>query len=350
MMFNKEIKFRVPHNKPFMDGMDIKAVADCVKTGMIAEGPLTEKFERVAAKRLNSSHGIAVSSGTAALHLALISARVTKGDKVAIPTYSCTALLNAVNYVGAVPVPIDNKKSSFCMDIQKIGFHDLKAVIVQHTYGKVITLKKEIPNDVFIIEDCAQALGNPEAGKFGDVSILSFYATKMLTTGNGGFIATNSRKIHDGICNLKRYDMPKNYIVRYNYQFGDLQASLGLSQIDKLDFFIKRRMEIAAKYDEILNRCQLATPANEKNTVYYRYLINVSNPEKYKMLFERKGIATILPMEPYELLHRYLGIDRKNFPNAEEIAATTLSIPCYPALQDSQIEYICKVLKEIFKA
>lgn len=347
------------HNKPSIENDDFESVMVTLDSQWIAPGKIVKDFEYELAKYLSpDGYAIAVDSGTAALHLALVALDIKNGDEVIIPTYVCTAILNALNYVGATPVVTDINSFDFNISyedtLQKITAKT-KAIIIPHIYGIPAEIEKFLKLGIPIIEDCAQSIGakykNQKVGTFGDISIFSFYATKLLTTAKGGAIFSKNKKLIDNIFDLINFDCRPTYKVRYNYHLSDLQATLGLSQLKKLDFFINRRKEMSEEYNKIIEKKDaiLVKVDDCKECVWYRYvIISEEKPEKIIEAFSKEGISIINPLENWELLHNYLGLNRNYFPNSESITQKTISIPIYPSLSNNEIIKIKKAINKIY--
>lgn len=351
----------IPHNKPLIEKDDIKSVIGTLNSKWIAPGEKVKEFECELAKYLsNDGYAVAVDSGTSALHLALLSLGIKRGDEVVLPTYVCTAVLNAVNYTGAIPVFADINSYDFNISykntVKKMN-NKTKAIIIPHMYGIPADIEEFLELGIPVIEDCAQSIGakfkNQKVGTFGDVSIFSFYATKLLTTAKGGAIYSKNKELIDSVCDLVDFDCRPEYKIRYNYHLSDFQAALGLSQLMKLDNFIKRRKEIAEEYNEIIEKkkdASLVEIPDIKENVWYRYvIISEKDPEKIKKEFFKLGISVINPLEKWELLHRYLKLNPLDFPNAEGIVKKTISIPIFPSLKEEEILRICKAMDEILE-
>lgn len=350
----------IPHNKPTVDDDDIKSVVDTLNSKWIAPGEKAKGFERELAKYLlPEGYAIAVDSGTSALHLALLALGIKKGDEAILPTYVCTAVLNAVNYTGATPVLTDINSYDFNIsyeDTVKKITDKTKAIIIPHMYGIPADIDKFLELGVPIIEDCAQSIGakfkNQKVGTFGDISMFSFYATKLLTTAKGGAIYSKSKEIIESIYDLIDFDCRPTYKIRYNYHLSDFKAALGLSQLRKLDSFIKRRKEIAEQYNEIIEKKKdpfiIKIPTN-KERIWYRYvIISEKKTDKIKEEFLKTCIEVINPLEDWELLHNYLHLCRENFPNAENMTKKTISVPIYPSLRDEEVLKIKNILDKIY--
>lgn len=344
------------HNKLSVGTEEIAAIERVIKSGWVAQGWQVKKFEDEFSNLLfnGKSRAVAVSNGTSALYLALISLGVGPGDEVILPTYTCSAVLNAVVMTGATPVlvDIDNKTLNISLveTVKKIT-KKTKAIIITHTFGCPADLDGFLKLRVPIIEDCAQALGsryrNGYLGTFGVISTFSFYASKVITTGNGGMIFSRNRKLIDKIRDYREFDCRKKYLPRFNFKMSDIQAAMGRIQLKKLPFFLKRRKYFASVYSQILPSLSVwPQPVCVDSLNFYRFLIRTKRARQLKRYFADNGIETIIPIESYELLHRYLGQDPKKFPVSEEVAKSTLSLPVYPALSTAELKYIVSMLNK----
>lgn len=345
---------KILHNKPYFDELEIKAVAKVLKSNWLIAGPQVAKLENNIKTFVRAKYAVAVNSGSSALHLALIALGVSAGDEIIIPTYVCTALLNTIYYLGAVPIVVDVEKDGFNIDPAKVKNKigkKTKAVIVPHILGfpaKIDQIKKfQIP----IIEDCAHAIGtfykSQPLGSYGDISIFSFYATKVITTGHGGMVTTNNKKYFDIVSDLIHYDQRPEYKVSYNYQMTDVVAAIGNGQFAKFDFLMTKRKYIASKYIDVLKKYKIEfwPKKNDTNLNQYRFVIKLANSKirnKFKKALANKGISTIVPIDTYQLLHRYLKLDPRQFPNAEKLSETTLVLPIYPGLTGKEIDKVAK--------
>jgi perosamine synthetase len=349
----------IQHNRPTIEPDDIEEVSKILNSGWIVQGEKVENLEKALCNYLGiDGQGVAVSSGTAALYLALFSLGVGKGDEVILPTYVCSAVLNAIFFTGATPVLVDVNLDDFNISFEKTkkkAGKRTKAIIVPHIYGVPVDIGRFLELGIPIIEDCAQSIGakinGQTVGTFGDISIFSFYATKMLTTGQGGMAVSHKPELVEKMRDFREYDCRKEYKPRFNFQMTDIQAALGISQLKKIPSFIKRRREIAKRYVEALekdNRNLIFQEVGKgKERVYYRFVIRLKNGvKKIQKLFEENDVQTIIPIETYELLHRYLKLNVNTFKNSGELAKTTLSIPIYPSLKEEEVLRIAQVMKK----
>ncbi len=313
-------------------------------SGYIAQGETVNKFERAVADYLGVEFAVSTSSGTAALHLALLATGVGPGDEVIIPSYVCSALLNAVYYTGAAPVLADIRPDTYNLDttdVKRRLTRRTKAIIVPHLFGLAADLEPLMKLEVPIIEDCAQAIGaayhRRPVGTFGAAAIFSFYATKVLTTAEGGMVVTNSRDIADRIRDLKAYDQKKAYQVRYNYKMTDIQAAMGRVQLERLESIILRRRAIAQTYTSAFRACDIKLPPDDDGHIYFRYVLDLKmDATPWIQAFARMGIVCDRPI--YLPLHQYQKL--QGYPVSEKSWRQSLSIPIYPLLTDKEIRRV----------
>ncbi len=326
----------IPHSRPTLGTEEIKAVSEVIASGHIAEGALVKEFEQKFADYLNVKHAVATNSGTSALHLALLALEVGPGDEVIIPSYVCCALLNAVNYAGATAVLADICPITYNLDaadVKKRLSSRTKAIIVPHLFGMAADLDPLLALDVPIIEDCAQAVGavynQRPVGTFGVAAIYSFYATKVITTGEGGMVVCSAEDIAERVRDLKTYDQKDDYKIRFNYKMSDIQAALGLSQLQRLNSVLGRRKTIAEQYTRSFKALDLNLPPDDSGHIFFRYVLGLNtNSLPWIQALAREGIGCDRPV--YLPLHRQM--QRKDCPISEKAWKNSLSIPIYPSL------------------
>jgi dTDP-4-amino-4,6-dideoxygalactose transaminase len=342
----------VPHSRPFLDQDDIAAVSEVLSSGRIAQGEKVREFEEGIARFVGAKYGVASSSGTSALHLALLGLGVGSGDEVVIPSYVCSSPYFATLHAGALPKIADINLVDFNLSAESARKQltaKTKAIIVPHMFGTPAELDELLELEVPIIEDCAQSLGSEYRGKqvggFGVLSTFSFYATKMITSGEGGMVLTNNREFYDRVVEFRDYDKKLLYPAKYNYKMTDFQAALGLSQLKKLRYFIERRTQIAVDYDKAFSkyRVELPTSSSHKKSVHFRYVIKTSGTARIQQKARERGVTCEKPV--FQPLHDSLGL--KNFHNCDKAKQEALSIPIYPSLLESEIDHIIKTVGEI---
>lgn len=349
---------KIAHNKPTIQTIDEEAVLSVLKSGYIAQGHAVEKFESLISERTELKHSVVVSNGTTALFLSLWAMGINRGDDVILPTYVCSALLNSIYMLGAKPVLVDVDTTDFNIQWSKVGNYvnsKSKAFIVPHIHGMPTIIPQEYIGSFKIIEDCCTAVNSyvngVHVGHQADCAAFSFYATKYLSAaGTGGCVSTSNEELANKMLDYREFDCREEYYPRFNFQITDVQAAMGISQIKRVDEFTKRRNVIADTYKSFFDSVGVDYQKPLCGGIIsnnYRFIIKLQHAHRDKLmkLLHSKGVSCIIPINQDELLHNYLKMDRLKFPNAEEIAATTLSLPIYPLLSDDELSYILQILK-----
>ena len=350
---------------------DIELVNKTLNEGWISgNSPIVEKFENKLKNFCQTKYCTVTSSGTTALHLSLLSSGIKKGDEVIIPSLTYIATANAVNYIGAKPVFCDVNLDDFQIDASKIEKNitkKTKAILPVHLYGGVPDLNqiKNIGNkhNLKVIHDAAEALGSEFNKKhsvsYKDVGILSFFPNKIITTGEGGAILTNNKKIYELSRKLRAQGLKKGTdythdIVGYNYRITAMSAALGLNQIDKIKRHRKLKTKIFNNYKNSLAKFGVNFQETKENVLHSYWLtvcifnnnIDVSKLQKYlyKNKIETRRVFLPLPMQK-----PYLSNKKNTYRNALEIYQSGLCLPSYPGLeindQDLIIEKIINFIK-----
>ena len=342
----------IPHSKLVLDEADIKSVTSVLRSGMVAQGEVAARLEKNIASFIGVKHAVAVNSGTAALHLSLLSLGIGEDTEVIIPSYVCTALLNAVLYVRATPVLVDIDPDTYNItseNIQKALTAKTGAVIVPHMFGLPADIDSIVSLGIPVIEDCAHAAGatfkGKNVGSFGALSILSFYATKMLGAGEGGMVLSDNHDFAETVRDLRDYDEKETYRIRYNYKMTDMQAALCENQLKRLPSFIEKRKKIAGIYNGDLKNTGIKTPLLPENRdhVFYRYVIRHKNAPEFIEGMKQRGVACRRPV--FKPLHRYL--QRTGYPTTEKAWKEAVSIPIYPSLTEQETHVIVNALKAV---
>jgi perosamine synthetase len=342
----------IPHSRPTLSDRDIEAVVNVLRSGMIAEGSLCAEFEREFAAYVGAARAVTVSTGTLAIQLALLALGVGHGDKVLMPTFMSRAPLDACFAIGGQPVPVDSDLD-YNMNHELIAplVKDVKAIIAPHILGITADIKAIREFGVPVIEDCAHSIGgtynNQRLGTFGDITIVSFHATKVMTTGEGGIVSSCRADIVDKIRELKSNDKGK-YHGRYLYPMTDMQAALGMSQLKQLDSFIEKRWQIADCYFSELKDLNCRLPFDLQNkSIFYRFPIQSDFPaEEIIKRYAAYGVHVRKPV--CILLHQLLQRGASEYPIAEDLLKKTISLPIYPALKSEEMERIVEVTRKIF--
>jgi len=341
----------IKHSKPTINKKDVSRVAQVLSLGKLADHSQVKKFEKEVADYIGQGYGVAVNSGTNALFLALRSLE-NSGEEVIIPSYVCIALLNAINAARLKPRIIDINENDYNISLDEIKKNinkNTRAVIAPHMFGDPIKNIEQIVNlNVPVIEDCALSVGaiinGIKIGNFSDLSVFSFYANKVLTTGHGGMILSSSEKLSDKLRDFMKYDNRREYKESFNFRMTDFQAALGRSQLLRLDDFIIRRREIAREYNNSFkNQKNIRVPSRPEESIFFRYILEVNDVDKFIETISEKGISCAKPI--FKPLHHYFNLDKTQFPNTERAYNHSFSIPIYPALKDEEVNYVVEKVK-----
>ena len=348
----------IQHNQPFLSKNITNSINNTLATGWINYGEVSKKAEDLLSNTIYKKNNCArlVINGTSAIYLALQALGIGKNDEVIIPSYSCTALLNAIYLANAKPIicDIDIDNLSFTKEILKPYINSsTKAILVVHTFGIACEIDDIKEFDIPIIEDCSQSLGskfndNTMTGSKGNISIFSFYASKLITGGIGGAISSKNKEIMDFISDYINFDTPKIYKKRFNFQISDINSSIILEGLKELDDILEIKQSIAKSYIKIISN-----RFDTKQSNNYRFLLefkNIDEVEKCKDFLFKNNIKSIIPIESYELLHNYLGLDREKFINSEYASTHFLSIPIHLSLKKVEIKKIEEVLNDYFSS
>jgi len=349
----------IPHSRPTLGSQDVQALTAVARSGQLAQGARVAEFERGVAAYLGVHGGVAVSSGTVALELALLALGIGRGDQVILPSYVCAALWLATVRVGADPRIVDVEPQGYAIDparAAKAISPRTRAIIVPHPFGLPADLSRLQALGVPLVEDCAQTLGATEGGRLvgsvGSATVCSFYATKLLCTGEGGMLLSNDPLILEKARALRDYDeKPMLEAAAWNRKMTDLQAALGVSQLAQFRAFLERRAAIAAQYHDALGQTGLGLPAVQpgRTHIFYRYIVRLPRAnrstrplEALLTRLERRGVQCRRPV--FRPLHHYLGLTGCS--NSEEAFETALSVPIYPSLTDEDVARAARTLCE----
>jgi perosamine synthetase len=363
------MKLKYPVYQPSLTGNEKKYVMQCLdSTWISSKGKFINQFEESFSEYLGIKYSAAVSNGTVALHAALLALGIGKGDEVIVPTFTYIASVNAINYTGAVPVFVDSKEDTWQMDPEDVKrkiTSKTKAVMVVHLYGhtcemdELVKICKE--HNLYLIEDTAEAFGSKYkskfAGTFGDISTFSFFGNKTITTGEGGMVSTNSKKLYDLVLRLKGQGLAagKEYfhdIVGYNYRMTNICAAIGCAQLENANDIITKKREIANWYNNQLNDLPLQLHKELKDVfhTYWMYTVMVNDAEKRDKLrtfLKEKGIETRPAFHPSHQMPMY-SKEGVSFPVAESLALRGINLPSYPELNENDVKYISEQIKKLF--
>ena len=342
----------IPHSRPTLGEEEKRVVEAVLDSGQIAQGKKVAEFEKQFCEYTGRRFAVAVSSGTAALHLSLAALAAGRGDEIILPSFTCTALLHAVEAVGAKPVLVDIDLEDCNLSVSEVKkkiCRKTKAILVPHAFGRAARMEELLDLKIPVIEDGTQALGarvgDQRVGSFGILSVFSFYATKMIATGEGGMVLTNFPRLAERIFDLRDYDKKEDHRFRTNSKMTDLEAALGVEQLKKLAYFIEERREIAGLYREALSGAEVILPTEdgERDHVYFRYVVRFpKKPKEWLREFEANGIEAKKPV--YKPLHQYLQLSDASFPNTAQAMRESCSLPIFPSLTSSEWRQISEGL------
>jgi len=365
----------IPVCEPELGQDEVSNVLACLKENAISgtSGHFIAQFEDMFSRYCGKRYGVSTSNGTTALHLAIAALGIGEGDEVIVSAFTNAASVFGIIYNRAKPVIVDSEPETWNMDTRLIEAkitRNTKALLPVHIYGHpcdmdpIMALAQK--HHLYVIEDAAEAHGAEYKGKrcggFGDVSCFSFYANKLITTGEGGMLVTDSAEIADRAKLLRNlaFSRRRRFLhdyIGFNYRMSNLHAAIGVAQMNKIDTFLQRKRDIARKYNSLLKDVRGITLPPEKpwaKSMYWMYSILIEDDygmtrDEVMTHLAEKGIETrtfFIPMNQQPAFHK-MGLFRdERCPVAEDISRKGLYLPSGVGLKDAQIEYICQVLRE----
>ena len=367
----------IPVNEPVLDGNERKYLNECIDTGWISsEGPFIREFEARFAKRVGRRHGVAVCNGSAALDAAVAALDIGPGDEVILPTFTIISCAAAVSRLGAKPVVVDCDPDTWNMDVTAVEAKitpRTRAIMPVHIYGLPVDMDPLLAvakrHGLFVIEDAAEMIGQKyrdrPCGSFGDISTFSFYPNKHVTTGEGGMIVTDDDALAERCRGLRNLAMkaPRRFVheeIGWNFRMTNMQAAIGLAQLERLDEFVPRKRHIFQRYTDLLSDIAvLQKPvactdyATNINWVYGLVIsdeVSFDAEEAMKRL-AAKNVGTrpfFWPMHEQPVYRREGLFEGESYPNAERIARRGFYLPSGLALTDRQMERVSQAVHEVF--
>ena len=349
---------------------DIDLVNKTLNDGWISgNSPIVSEFEEKLKNYCGVEYCMLTSSGTTALHLALLGSGLSDKDEVIVPSLSYIATANSVSYIGGKPVFVDVREDNFQIDTEKIEkfiTRKTKAILPVHLYGEVPDLKKieyiAKKYELKVIHDSAESLGTLYEGKhsvsYPDVGIVSFFPNKIITTGEGGALLTNDKEIYEKSFKFRSQGLVKNTdyihdVIGYNYRISALSAALGFNQIDKIEKHLKLKSDVFKTYKKGLEKYGVRFQTSSKN-IRSSYWLTVGifdrnvNIEKLKIYLEKNQIETRRVFMPLNLQKPYLESSKKRYTISKKLYDSGLCLPTYPYLENENIEYVIeKIVKFI---
>ncbi|WP_202895766.1 DegT/DnrJ/EryC1/StrS family aminotransferase [Iningainema tapete] len=366
----------IPVNQPLLDGNEKKYLLECIDSGWISsEGAFVQKFEEQFAARMGRKYGIAVSNGSVALDAAVAALKIAAGDEVILPTFTIISCAAAIVRAGAVPVVVDCDRHTWNMDVSQVEdkiTSKTKAIMVVHIYGLPVDMEPVLAladkYGLQIIEDAAEMHGQTyngrSCGSFGDISTFSFYPNKHVTTGEGGMLLTDDEHLAERCRALRNlcFQPQKRFVheeLGWNFRMTNLQAALGVAQLERLNEFAARKRYIGARYTELLSdisAIQLPLPRTDyADNIYWVYGLVLKDDLPFDAVEVMKRLAqSKIGTRPFfwcmheQPVFQKMGLfDGVFCPVAERIARRGFYVPSGMALTDAQVERVCVCLREI---
>lgn len=366
----------IPVNEPLLDGNEKKYLMECIDTGWISsEGPFIKQFEDKFAARVGRKHGVAVCNGTAALDAAVEALGIGAGDEVIMPAFTIISCIGQLIRSGAKPVLVDSDPITWNMDVSQIEAkitERTKAIMVVHIFGLPVEMDPVLDiarrHGLMVLEDAAQMHGQSYKGRpcgsFGDISTFSFYPNKHITTGEGGMIVTNDDQLANDCRSLRNlcFQPHKRFVherLGWNLRMTNMQAALGLAQLERLDEFVQRKRRMGARYSELLNGLpgvQLPVSRTDyAENIYWVYGLVLDDAigfgaEEAMRRMAAVGIGTrpfFCPMHQQPVLKRMGLFEHETYPVAERMYRQGFYIPSGMALSDEQIEQTASAVKKV---
>lgn len=366
---------RIPIMEPLLNGNELNYVTDCIKTGWISsQGAYVRRFEKEFAEYCGAPYALAVSNGTVALHLALAALDIKEGDEVIVPDLTFAASINAIVYTGATPVIADVSLETWTIDIDSVRAcitPRTKAIMPVHLYGhpchmdELMAIAKE--HNLYIVEDCAEALGSLYKGKhvgvFGETATFSFFGNKTITTGEGGMVLFKNKEQYEKAAVLRDHGMSKQKrywhdFVGFNYRMTNLQGAIGVAQMERLTEFVEAKRKLASRYTGYFSSHPgIITPpeASWARSGYWLYTMLINSKEGIsrdefmeKML--KNGVETRPVFYPLHEMPPYIQYARGSYPNTEYISQNGVSLPSSVHISDQEMENIAQAIHTIFSA
>jgi len=357
--------FKIPIAKPDIGEDEIRAVIETMKSGWVTQGEKVVEFERSFAKYCGVKYGVAVSSGTAALHIALAALDIKRGDEVITTPLSCVATTNPIIYLGAKPVFVDVDPTTLNINpmlIEKKVTDKTKAILLVHLFGHPVDLDPVIKvaerHGLYLIEDAAQAHGaeykGRKVGSFGHVSCFSFYVDKLITSVEGGMAVTNDETLAEKMRLLRSFGMDKHEkfyhpLLGYNYKMSDIHAAIGLAQLRKLDNYIERKRLNIEFLRSRLSHQELRLPTEQDYAFSVYYVCPILAEHKKEIIvkhLEREGIETrpLLSFIPEQPPYQNYGYDFKDLHVAQSVHRKGFYVSNSPLLTEKELDYIATTL------
>lgn len=364
------MKYKVPQLVPYVGKEELENLKKTINRRWLTEGAFSQEFLEIIKTFTKAKYGVLANNGTLALFLGLLSLDVGKGDEVIVPDFTFNASASPVTFTGAKPVFVDIKEGDLNIDVNKIEeaiTEKTKAIMPVHIYGQAADMdsimKLALKHHLMVIEDAAEAYGvfykGKHSGTIGDVGIISFFADKTVTCGEGAVILTNDEELYNRLRYLRNQGRitSGSFIhpqLGMNFRMTDLQCAVGVAQLKKFREIERRKTEYYRLYLSLLSDLEEVSFVEEvshSNFIPLRVPIRVKSLDKLTEHLESNGIQTrgfFYPLHRQPCFH-YLGYEENAFPITNKVYSDGLCLPIFPGLRKEQIEYVCQKIREFYK-
>lgn len=365
----------IPVYEPFLNGNEKKYVDDCLDTSWISsKGKYVNLFEQKFSEYTGAAHAVAVSNGTVAIHLALAALGIGPGDEVLVPTLTYIASVNPIVYLGATPVFVDSTVDNWQMDLSDLESRitaKTKAVVAVHLYGNVCDMDRLVAicrkHHLLLVEDCAEALGSTwngrHVGTFGDIGCFSFFGNKTVTTGEGGMVVTGDDDLAKRLACLKSQGLsPVRYywhdVVGYNFRMTNIEAAIGLAQLEQVEEIMARKRRIAEYYKSEFSKRELPLSVlwetEHVHNAMWLPTIRLNDATRRDSLMadlkEKHDVETRPAFYPVHTMPMYVKYAAgKEFPGAERLSYAGMNLPGFPGMTAEQQERVIESLAQELK-
>jgi perosamine synthetase len=362
------MNYKYPVYRLCLSGNEKKYANECLDSNWISsKGPFVNKFEKAFCAYIGSRYAVTMVNGTAALHISLLALGVGPGDEVIVPSLTYIASVNTIAYTGATPVLVDSLRDTWQMDpsdVRRKITRKTRALMAVHLYGHPCDMDvlEDIAreNGLFIVEDCTEAFGslykNKPVGHFGDLAAFSFYGNKTITTGEGGMVITGRQELYDRCCRLKDQGLAagREYwhdLIGYNYRMTNVACAIGLAQLEQADILIAKKRAIAGWYKKYLANLPLEFQGEAGNVRHSYWMCSLLTEkhdlrEKLRAHLKKSRIETRPLFHPVDQMPMYR--TKHRLAVAEDLSSRGISLPSYPHLEKTDIEYIAGQIADFY--
>jgi perosamine synthetase len=363
---------RLPVYRPQLGERERRYLLEAFDSGWISsKGDFVNRFEQAFARYVGSSRAVSVCNGTVALHVALVALRIGLGDEVIVPTFTYVASVNMIRLAGATPVFADSDPATWQVDpadVERRITSKTRAIMAVHLYGQACDMDAigaiARRRGLLIVEDCAEAfgtrIGERHAGTFGDVATYSFFGNKTITTGEGGMVVARDDAIAERVALLKNQAVSRereywHVDVGFNYRMTNLQAAIGLAQIEQADELLAAKRRIAMAYRDALRGLPLEFHDEQPGSTHSYWMVSLLAPDegtrdRLRHALAQAGVETRPTFVPAHQMPMYASESAARYPVAESLGARGINLPSWPGLSDDDVAQVCAVIRDSIAA